>query len=421
MKNWKKVFMQIKNKKRHFCKYENEMWNVTETKYDAIKRKCREILKCFKKFRYYLYDVHFILKIDAKILIAQFNCSNTDFSDAFLTRWIAWICLFDFNVRHVKNKKHIAADELSRKSAIEEKRQTINKKMNIDEWIELKLKSLRMFSVILSAKERILKNEYFDKSEKIVRDFMTLQKSSKMNTKKFRKWKTDVFKFKIQNRYFFRRNSKNIFMRRVVNNLEKKNIKKFTWRNRTSWKKKTYRRIADRYWWNHLYEKIRNYVKNCDRCQLCDSTREKKTLHSIWISCLWKKIAVDVMHMFMNHEKSFLIVARNDLFEWIKVQFLSATNVDKIFEFLWKNVICRHDCFEKLIIDDKFENRDWVANLFEKYDNKRVMISAYHFQTNDMMEKNTNFWSMRSAKCLLIIAKIESSICQLFCELIDQQ
>ena len=110
--------------------------------------------------------------------------------------------------------------------------------MNIDEWIELKLKNLRMFFVILSAKERILKNEYFDKSKEIARYLITLQKSSEMNTKKFRKWKTDVFKFKIQNRHFFRRNSKNIFMRRVINNFEKKNIKKFTWQNRTSWKKK---------------------------------------------------------------------------------------------------------------------------------------------------------------------------------------
>ena len=25
IKNWKKIFMQIRNKKRHFCKYENEM------------------------------------------------------------------------------------------------------------------------------------------------------------------------------------------------------------------------------------------------------------------------------------------------------------------------------------------------------------------------------------------------------------
>ena len=89
LKNWKKIFMQIKNKKRHFCKYENNIYNVIKMKYDAIKRKFRKIFKYFKKIRYYLYDVQFILKIDAKILIAQFNYLNIDFFDVFLTYWIA--------------------------------------------------------------------------------------------------------------------------------------------------------------------------------------------------------------------------------------------------------------------------------------------------------------------------------------------
>ena len=94
--------------------------------------------------------------------------------------------------------------------------------MNIDEWIELKLKNLRMFFVTLSTKKRILKKKYSNKSKKIIRYFMILQKSFKINIKNFRKWKINVFKFKIQNYYFFRRNSKNIFMHRVINNLKKK-------------------------------------------------------------------------------------------------------------------------------------------------------------------------------------------------------
>ena len=43
------------------------------------------------------------------------------------------------------------------------------------------------------------------------------------------------------------------------------------------------------------------------------------------------------------------------------------------------------------MIDEKFENRNFVAKLCEKYDDKRVMISFYHFQINEMIEKNTNF------------------------------
>ena len=44
-----------------------------------------------------------------------------------------------------------------------------------------------MFSITLSIEKRILKKKYFDKSKKIIRYFMILQKLLEMNIKKFRK------------------------------------------------------------------------------------------------------------------------------------------------------------------------------------------------------------------------------------------
>ena len=46
--------------------------------------------------------------------------------------------IFNFNVRHVKNKKHIVVDKLFWEFVIEKKCQTVNKKININKWIELK-------------------------------------------------------------------------------------------------------------------------------------------------------------------------------------------------------------------------------------------------------------------------------------------
>ena len=40
LSNWNSVFMQYKNEKRHFFRYENDIWFFAETKYNAIKRKC---------------------------------------------------------------------------------------------------------------------------------------------------------------------------------------------------------------------------------------------------------------------------------------------------------------------------------------------------------------------------------------------
>ena len=88
-KNWNEIFMQFQNKLRHFFHYENDIWTEIETKYNNEKRICRAMLKCLKKLRFHFYDVHFVLKIDSKSLITQFNRLNTNFSKSFMIRWIA--------------------------------------------------------------------------------------------------------------------------------------------------------------------------------------------------------------------------------------------------------------------------------------------------------------------------------------------
>ena len=101
--------------KKSFFHYESDLWTMFESKYNVIKRECRELLKTLKKVRFWLYEVRFIIEIDVNILIVQFNRSAAVFSEILMIRWLIWIRLFDFNVRHVLNKKYIAADELFRK------------------------------------------------------------------------------------------------------------------------------------------------------------------------------------------------------------------------------------------------------------------------------------------------------------------
>jgi hypothetical protein len=62
-----------------------------------------------------LYGIHFFLEIDANVLAAQFNRLGTDLLSALLTRWLVWIRLFNFEVRHVLGIKYIIIDSLSRR------------------------------------------------------------------------------------------------------------------------------------------------------------------------------------------------------------------------------------------------------------------------------------------------------------------
>ena len=58
--------------------------------------------------------MQFIIKIDANILITQFNRSAANLLKVLIIRWLTWIKFFDFDVKHVFDKKHTIVDDLFR-------------------------------------------------------------------------------------------------------------------------------------------------------------------------------------------------------------------------------------------------------------------------------------------------------------------
>ena len=165
-----------------------------ESKYDVTKRECRELLKTLKKVRFWLYEVRFIIEIDVNILIAQLNHSVVDFSETLMTRWLIWIRLFEFDVRHVFGKRHTATDELFRRSR--ESSNNIDKvyEKNIDDFINDQLNCVRVCSMRINENddEQFLKNEYSEKSQRIIHYLITLAKFKHLNRKKFCKFKNWV-------------------------------------------------------------------------------------------------------------------------------------------------------------------------------------------------------------------------------------
>ena len=54
-------------------------------------------------------------------------------------------------------------------------------------------------------------------------------------------------------------------------------------------------------------------------------------------------------------------------------------------------MICRHKIFEKLIIDENFENKKKIKKLIIKFKIKRVIVFDYHSQINEMIERDHKF------------------------------
>jgi len=72
-------------------------------------------LKALKKLRMYLYGVRFLVEIDAKTLVHQLNQPASDLPSSVVNRWLAWIRMFSFEIRHVAGKGHGGPDGLCRR------------------------------------------------------------------------------------------------------------------------------------------------------------------------------------------------------------------------------------------------------------------------------------------------------------------
>jgi hypothetical protein len=94
-----------------------------------------------------------------------------------------------------------------------------------------------------------LEVSYSEKSQNIAAYLTTLRKSSNITAKKFNIFKKKALKYKVQNRHFFRRNSKNVSFKRIIDDSEERFriIQQLHDESDHREKEETYKRIIDRY------------------------------------------------------------------------------------------------------------------------------------------------------------------------------
>ena len=134
-------------KKRKPAWFESRIWTKAESNYDTGKLECYAVLKVLKKFYSYLYGVWFVLEVDTATLVAQLNQPAMDLPGSVVVRWIAWICLFDFDVKHVPGMKNIMADGLSRQLATKKDVKEAENN-NTDKFLDTQFSSMFQVSLI---------------------------------------------------------------------------------------------------------------------------------------------------------------------------------------------------------------------------------------------------------------------------------
>jgi hypothetical protein len=96
---------------------------------------------------------------------------------------------------------------------------------------------------------------------------------------------------------------------------------------------------------------------------------------------------LDVVHIPQSNGKNYLVVAWEDLSWWPEARVLIKASSEVIAKFLWEEVVSRHSCFEKLVVDGEPENKDYLEAFVERYGINRVQILTYHPQANEMVKR----------------------------------
>ena len=361
--------------------------------------------------------------------MAQLNRSATDLPGALVTQWLAWIRLFDFEVKHIAGKSNVVADALSRRCPTTAEIEEAENEQDIDEWV-----SSRLFAAKVRPARALIDDEedemisqpragksddvesgqsdgpedsenqddepYFDgglaageygtQSRRIGAFLLGGgQRPNGMGVKEFRQLRRQALNFLVRDDHLFRRPDKVNPIRRVIDSSERRNeiIRELHDESGHRGREGTYRRVADRYWWKDMWQTVKKYVQSCGECQRRATQRQDEELHPTAVDRRWEKVAVDVTNLPKCQGKQYLVVARSDLSGWVEARALITHDSKHVAAFLYEDLICRHGVFQRLIVDGGPENKLLVDELAKRYGIHRVVVSAYHPQGNGMVER----------------------------------
>jgi hypothetical protein len=407
-KGWGAVLMQLGlNNNRHPIRYESGVWSESERSWDSSKHECKALLLALKKFRSYLYGVRFTVETDAKTLVAQLQRSATDLPGALVTRWLALLNLWDFDIVHVEGKKNVVADALSRRPEPDGWTPPKEPEEDVEEFIDAQLSSARLVigkaadctlalqygacQVDLSFTEEPLDEAYSSESQQIAAWILFRTRPEGLSRAELRKFKAKALRMTVRERHLFTLPSGGRPLRRVVDDAEEQSeiIRAMHDDSGHRGKEGTWRKVWARYHWKGQYEQVKSYVRSCTECQLYESKTQQEEL---WPteppSILFGAVSIDVVYMPNGkYGKKFLIVARCMTSQWPEAKALTKADSKSVVDFMEQQVFSRWGLPLKMTVDGGPENKGLLKDLQQQWGINRIVASAYHPQGQGLIER----------------------------------
>ena len=378
--------------RRKPARYESGVWNDAERKYDAIKLECRGLLKALKKLQFWLYGRHFLVETDAKTLVWLLNQTPNDLPNAMITRWLTYIRLFDFDVKHIAGTKNGAADALSRRGRAPE---DSDEDEDVDAFFDAKLYNVSAHqgedpNPNPIARIWLVEGVYEGEDLRIGQYLESMERPEGLTTPQFRSFPKKALGFLVRDGHLYKRGRRGSPHRRVLGTVPQRQevIKERHDETGHRGRQGTYEHVSRRYQWKGIWDDVVQYVKSCNECQRRAKIRYEELIHPTWSITVWEKVGVDIVYLPRTKEGfSFVVFARDDLSGWVEARALERNDARSVAKFLYEDVIYRHGCPMRIVMDGGPENKGVAEALLKRHRIDRVIVSPYHPQANGLVER----------------------------------
>jgi hypothetical protein len=410
-KGWGAVLQQLSiDGKMHPVRFESGVWSKSEQNWDSGKHECKAMLLALKRFRPWIYGIHFTVETDSRTLIAQLNRSATDLPGSLITRWLALLNLWEFDIRHVEGKKNVVADALSRRPEPEGWEAPDEPEEDVEDFIDAQLgfASINSLRLDLGLKVTYLKDLAYvcyatemtpvalqglqsTQFRDIASWLATLKMPEGLSSEERRKIRRNARHFRIIQGVLWMKPSGDRPLRRVVDDptYQQEIITSLHDESGHRGVEGTWRKVASRYYWDGIYKDVKEHVRTCRECQAHTTRRYEEELHPTWgDTVIWGWVTMDVVYMPDGlGGKKFLVVARDYTSGWVEAKALTKNDSGAIAQFLEEYIFSRWGIPYKLSVDGGPENKGLVDYLAAQFGIKRVVSSAYHPQGQGLIER----------------------------------
>ena len=156
---------------------------------------------------------------------------------------------------------------------------------------------------------------------------------------------------------------------------------------------KTFRRIAENFYWPRYYEDTARYVRECLICQACkvEQSGPKGLMGQRVIEQPWLVVAADIVGPLPTSKNrfSYLLVFEDLYTHWVELVPLRRANAQAIITALEENIVFRYGAPQVFHTDNgtEFVNKA-LAEKLREYGIKQSTTPAYHPQANPVERVN---------------------------------